>query len=303
MNERLQSLSTRRGIIKFPTYVPVTTFGDKYPLDHLIRPYLPRLASVVMVSMYYAKQMKTPPPLPMMIDSGGFASLFSNTRIIEKRNYGVLEQQTDEGVTYITPQEVLEFQEQHAEVAFTLDFIIPPGLEKKEEKIRYELTIKNAIWALKNRRRKDMPLYACLQSWDKKSARECAQIYAKENFDGIAIGGLVPRAKKSEEVFAIVDAVKEAAPDMPIHVFGLGKPELVRQLFERGVQSVDSSSYVKQAASGKTWGDSTKVLTDLSPTERLHLALCNLASATKETLPLSTAGIVFKTHAIASFES
>ncbi|MFC1837207.1 tRNA-guanine transglycosylase [Thermodesulfobacteriota bacterium] len=252
--------------------------------------------------MYYAKMMEIPPSLPVMIDSGGFASLFANTKIIKKRNYGVLEQQTNEGITYITPPEVLDFQEQHADVAFTLDFIIPPGLKKKEAKKRFELTIMNAIWALQNRRRKNMPLYACLQFWDKASARECAKIYAKEDFDGIAIGGLVPRAKNTKEIFDIVDAVREEVPDKPIHAFGLGKPELVRQLFERGIQSVDSSSYVKQAASGRIWGDPKKVLTDLSPTERLHLALCNLASATKETLPLSTSGIVFKTHAISSFE-
>ena len=53
MSEAKQ-LVTRGGLIQFPAYIPVTTFGEKYPLDDLVRPYLPRLASAIMVSKYYA---------------------------------------------------------------------------------------------------------------------------------------------------------------------------------------------------------------------------------------------------------
>ena len=31
--------------LQLPTFFPVTTFGNKYPLDRLIRPYLPRSMS------------------------------------------------------------------------------------------------------------------------------------------------------------------------------------------------------------------------------------------------------------------
>src|SRR5580698_4444822 len=47
-------LKTPSGLIPLPSYIPVTTFGKKYPLDNLIRPYLPRLAKAVMVSWHYA---------------------------------------------------------------------------------------------------------------------------------------------------------------------------------------------------------------------------------------------------------
>jgi helicase len=76
-------LNTVHGPISLPAYVPVTTFGTKYPLDDLVRPYLPRLAPAAMVSFYYAKKMKERPGLPLLIDSGGFASLFQNSRVIE----------------------------------------------------------------------------------------------------------------------------------------------------------------------------------------------------------------------------
>jgi helicase len=286
-------LTTAHGTIRLPAYVPVTTFGEKYPLDDLVRPYLPRLASAVMVSYHYGKQMTERPSLPMMIDSGGFASLFQNASVRQVGSLGVLEMTTDEGIEALHPREVIEFQEQHADVAFTLDFPIPPSMDRLEARRRSKLTVANALWALENRRRKDMPLYACVQGRDLKSYKACASAYAKLGFDGVAIGGLVPRIGDFDGLLAIVDAVRAAVPDKPIHVFGLGKPGIVEALFQRGVQSVDSSAYVKLAADGKLWGQPCVHLSDASPSERLQLALCNLAMASQRALPLSTSHLLF----------
>ena len=102
-------------------------------------------------------------------------------------------------------------------------------------------------------------------------------------FDGIAIGGLVPRVKDIELVFEIVSVVREIAPSQPLHVFGLGKPDIVKRLFELGVNSIDSSSYVKNAANGRTWEKEEIALNDASIPDRLHLALQNLSLAIKHT--------------------
>ena len=67
MNAETRTLATRHGVIRFPAYIPVTTFGKKYPLDELIRPFLPRLAQAAMVSYYYARQMEAMPDLPIRI--------------------------------------------------------------------------------------------------------------------------------------------------------------------------------------------------------------------------------------------
>jgi tRNA-guanine family transglycosylase len=286
-------INTSRGLIKFPAYFPVTTFGEKYPLDGLVRPYLSRLAPAIMVSLHYARQMKERPTMPMLIDSGGFASLFEGATVVERRGLGLLETTHNEKVEVLHPKDVLEFQEQHADIAFTLDFPVPPSMDPAEGKRRVELTIANAKWALQNRRRKDMLLYACVQGWDVDSFRACAKAYAGLPFDGLAIGGMVPRVNDFKSVLDIVDSVRSEVPDKPLHVFGLGKPELVDTLFKHGVQSVDSSSYVKLAADGKLWGQPTVKLGDASPAERLQLALCNLAMATQRVLPLSTSHLRF----------
>jgi helicase len=246
-----------------------------------------------MVSHHYAKQMKERPSLPMLIDSGGFASLFAAAAVRQVGSLGALEMSTENGTETIHPRDILEFQELHADVAFTLDFPIPPSMDLLEARRRNKLTIANAQWALENRRRKDLLLFACVQGSDLTSYRACAAEYSKLGFDGIAIGGLVPRVSNLEGVLAIVGTVREVVPDKPIHVFGLGKPGIVEELFRRGVQSVDSSAYVKLAADGKLWGQPRVELRDASPTERLQLALCNLAMASQRAMPLSTSHLLF----------
>lgn len=300
MSKSARFLTTRRGIIRFPTYLPVTTFGKEYPLDNLLRPYLPRLAQGVMVSYHYARQMESELPLPVFIDSGGFASLFQGAAIRKRGTVGVLEIKAERTVEMIHPRDVLDLQEQHADVAFTLDFPIPPNMPLKEAMMRQTLTIANAHWGLANRRRKDLPLYASVQAWDKASARSCSRALAKSGFDGIAVGGLVPRTRDRKLVLSIIEAVRKEIGDLPLHAFGLGKPELAQLLFEAGVDSVDSSAYVQLAADGRLWSHPKEKLNNPSVTDRMHLALCNLAIATGTSLPLSASKIVFTTHTLSS---
>lgn len=299
MTDQPRNLSTRAGMINFPAYIPVTTYGDKYPLDNLIRPYLPRLSQAMMVSFHYARQFDGNPKLPMFVDSGGFASLFENSQVLMKKGLGILKTEINGKKEILHPAVVLELQERIADVAFTLDFPIPPGLDSKEATKRQKLTIANAHWAIQNRRRNDLRLYGVVQAWDMESAKACAREYKDADFDGIAIGGLVPRARNPELVLEIIGAVKEVIPNLPLHIFGLGKPEMVGELFRMGVDSVDSSSYVKMAADGKIWGQEDQIRkSDISPTERLHIALCNLANATGTALPLSASRIMFSNRVI-----
>ena len=97
----------------------------------------------------------------------------------------------------------------------------------------------------------------------------------------------MPRARDMQLVEGIIEAVQGEIGDRPLHIFGLGKPDLVSRLFELGVDSVDSSSYVKLAADGRLWENPGFQLPNPTPTDRLHLALRNLAAATSSRVPLS----------------
>jgi helicase len=288
-------LKMRRGAeVRFPAYLPVTTFGEKYPLDRLVRPYLPRLAQAAMVSLPYARQIgdvDEEAPLPLWVDSGGFASLLKEARVVAEGGLGVLSLARGEETTErVHPRDVLEVQERVADVAFPLDFPIPPGMDRAEGRRRQRLTVANARWALANRRRADLPLYGVVQGWDVASYRACARELAGDGFDGIAIGGLVPRARDLDNVLAIVGAVREeVGAGAPLHVLGLGSPDTVERLFAAGVDSVDSSAYLKMAADGRLWSaPDAAPIPDPTPASRLGIALSNLASAAQVTLPLST---------------
>jgi tRNA-guanine family transglycosylase len=294
INTENRQLITRRGAIPLPAYIPVTTFGKKYPLDDLVRPYLPRLASAVMVSYHYARQQTQPFRLPMLVDSGGFVSLFERAKVIQDNGLGCIHVSTDAGTEVLAPSEILQFQEERADVAFTLDFPIPPTMESEEAKRRLALTIANAHWALANRRRRDLPLFACIQGWDLDSYLACAKNYLGAKFDGLALGGMVPRMRDKDFVLDLVTRIKTMHPELPLHVFGLGQPELVASLIERGADSVDSSAYVKLAAEGRLWGLDSRRVSIESPLTRLHLALCNLAAATNRVLPVGFASNRFE---------
>ncbi len=243
----IRQLTTRRGTIAFPTFMPVTTFGGKYPLDDLIRPYLQRFTDCIMVSYHYAKQMKSDerPNLPLFVDSGGFASLFEGSNFIDKGDYAVIE--TRDG-DLIEPQDVLAFQEQHADIGATLDFIVPPELSESESMQRQDLTLKNALWALKHRKSTDLQLFASVQAWDTPSAKRIMASLVDHPFDGFALGGMVPRARDPERIVEIVRTLRAIEPNRPLHVFGIGKPKLISQLMDVGVDSTDSSSFLQNSA-------------------------------------------------------
>ena len=123
-------------------------------------------------------------------------------------------------------------------------------MDPVEAQARQAATVRNARWAVENKRSRTLKIYASIQGWDPASYADGARQLADLPFDGFALGGLVPRAQDGDTVLEIVRAVREAVPDRPIHAFGIGKPEMVGKIFQAGAQSVDSSSYVKAAVDG-----------------------------------------------------
>lgn len=245
-------IRSKHGDIRLPAFMPVTTFGGKYPLDSLVRPYLPRLSDCIMVSYHYAKQMKKRPSCPLFIDSGGFAGLFEGSEFIELPDRVCI--RTKDG-DLIDPENVLAFQKEQADLAATVDFIIPPDVtDETERRRRMRLTVKNALYAREHAGDSQLMLYASLQCWDERSAAECAKVYASAGFEGIAVGGMVPHASDPEYIIRIADAVREAAPECAVHLFGCGNRTILRKLGELGIDSADSSSYVRSAVNDSAIG-------------------------------------------------
>lgn len=248
--------------LSLPAFFPVTTFGGKFPLDDLVRPYFPRLAPGIMVSYHYAKKMKEKPAGVVFIDSGGFASLFEGSQAIDLGEFAVIK--TKEGDT-ITPADVLAFQEEHADIGATVDFLIPPDIPVEEAIHRQALTLKNALWTIHARTRRSLLLYASVQAWDTESAARLTGALAPYPFDGYALGGMVPRIRRPDEIVDIVRAIRSVDPVRPLHVFGIGTPLLMQKLIAAGADSFDSSSFVRAAVDGKRLSYTSGTWTDLDP--------------------------------------
>ncbi len=234
--------------LEWPAFLPVTTFGGRFPLDELVRPYLERLAPALMVSYHYAQKMTCRQGSIVFVDSGGFASLFEGSMALEQGDTAAIV--TKDG-NRITPADVLEHQEKFADLGATVDFIVPPNLPLAEAQRKQDLTIRNAIWALQARSSSTLRLFASIQAWDEASAVQIMRRLAPYPFDGFALGGMVPRMKRPAEIEEIIRAIRSVDHERPLHVFGIGSPALIRQFIAAGADSFDSSSYVRAAVDGK----------------------------------------------------
>jgi 7-cyano-7-deazaguanine tRNA-ribosyltransferase len=241
-------LHTSKGPIPFPTFFPVTTFGRSFEVDEFIRPHLDRFCPAILSSLHYARPMVEAWDRPLFIDSGGFASLMEGSSIVDfGGTHGI---ETADG-TITRADEVLSIQEAKAEIGATLDFIVTPSMDASEADFRQEITIRNAHWALRHRQRRDLFLYASVQAWDRQSTEQIMNDFAGHPFDGFALGGMIPRLSKPEQILEIVETIRQVDSVRPLHVFGVGVPSLMRRLFDAGVSSTDSSTYVRQAISGR----------------------------------------------------
>lgn len=263
-------------------FLPVTTFGGTYPLDNLIRPFLPRFASAIMVSYHYARQAATPLPLPAFVDSGGFAALLPGARVNARDDgTGQITIPTEDGEEIVSPQDVLALQRRFAKYACPLDFPLPAHLGADERDRRVRLTLANARWLLEQDTG-ELVLFGVVQGWDQTSYIDCAAELLGMGYTHLAIGGMVPRLADGDFAEPVVSGVRALqAPDSMLHVFGIGKPDRIRSMLQAGATSTDSSSYVKAAADGVRWdGEATN--DDPSPLERAHLALANLRYLNQE---------------------
>jgi helicase len=277
----MKSLETRKGTIRFPAFVPVSRLGTRGGLDARLGGAIDSVARAVIANHATCDHPKAKmPAVPLMVTSGSSALLSYGAMASRRGDIGEIHFPTRKDS--LTPEAVLAAQEEYADVAFTFDFPIPFGLDPIEAFRRQDLTIACALWAARARKRKDLPLYACVQGWDRQSYCQCANAYRGREFDGLAIGGLSTRADNMANVLSIVSAVLEEADGKPVHVFNLGDPGIVAALFGEGVDSISSNSWMSMANEGRFWNNSLSRLEKPSQKDKELIALWNLSCATGE---------------------
>ncbi len=302
------SLQTRKGTLQFPAIVPTLCF--KIELDMAVRHFI---SSTIAPNLMVSARFLEPEAMAdlsrnhcLMIDSGGFALLTVKKATWQTHRDGTSSITIPNGkATILSPQIVLQYQEEWADIGFTLDIPIPPGSDKKDAQTRMEASYKNAMWALAHRERPDLPLFGVCPycELDTMQTVQLALRFANAGFEGIALGGVAKR--QLPECVALVKLVRgvlngSGFAHLPIHVLGHATPWKCYEMFNEGASCTDGSTWSACADEGKLLvslpdgnggyrQEYHPVLASPSLEERVHLALINLCKTTGSTMPMTVA--------------
>jgi len=175
------------------------------------------------------RYIRVPEAFPVMGDCGAFDYITQETPPYSTAD--VLDYYTRLGFDY----------------GVSVDHLIVPAFENAR-KFRYDLTISNAADFLKEHRKAGLkwePIGA-VQGWDPASYARAAAQYVKMGYKYIGLGGLV--RSTTREILSILRDVHQVVPKgINVHLFGIARPEALKQFSSLGVTSVDSASYLRRA--------------------------------------------------------
>lgn len=132
-------------------------------------------------------------------------------------------------------------------VIFGFDQTVP-GLAggTEQDKFRFDVTLENAHAFLRGAR--SIPGFepvGVVQGWSPGSMAEAARRLVAMGYGYLALGGMVPL--KVPQIKMALQAVRDAAPDVRLHVLGFAKADNIREFEGFGIDSFDTTSPVLRA--------------------------------------------------------
>lgn len=261
---RLGRLTTRRGVIDTPVFMPVGTQASVKALDprelremgtqiilgntyHLsIRPGLDIIEAAGGLHAFMAW------PGPILTDSGGF-QVFSLAKIRKIRAHGVeFRSHLDGSPLFLGPREAMDIQRRlGADIAMVFDECPPHDAPPREQKLAVERTLR---WARECRDQPRAPgqlVFGIVQGGANPALREqCARGIVDLGFDGHAIGG-VSVGEPEPEMFKAIEYAEAFLPaDRPRYAMGLGTPAQLVELVARGIDLFDCVLPTRVARNG-----------------------------------------------------
>jgi queuine tRNA-ribosyltransferase len=261
---RLGRLTTTRGTIDTPVFMPVGTQGSVKALDprelaemgtqiilgntyHLhIRPGLEIISAAGDLHKFINW------PGPMLTDSGGF-QVFSLAKIRKIKAHGVeFRSHLDGSLLFLGPKEAMHIQKVLAsDIAMVFDECPPHDAPAREMRGAVERTIRWAAECREQPRAAGQFVFGIVQGGSNAALREeCAKKLVAMEFDGYAIGGVSVGEPEPE----MMKAVEITEPFLPTHkaryAMGLGTPAQMVELIARGVDMFDCVLPTRVARNG-----------------------------------------------------
>jgi queuine tRNA-ribosyltransferase len=250
---RLGTLTTARGVIETPAFMPVGTLG---PVKGIDPRDLEQLGFTLMLNNAYHLYLRpghkvvaemgglhrfTGWPGAILTDSGGF-QMFSLAKLCRITDDGVsFQSHLDGSAHFITPETAIEIQEAlGADIIMAFDQCV--ALPAEEGAIG-DAVRRTTLWAARcqaSRRRTDQALFGIVQGGLNTELRSSsARDLANLQFDGYAVGGLSVGESKADMYRTLEATVPELPADKPRYLMGVGMPENLLEGVARGIDLFD----------------------------------------------------------------
>jgi queuine tRNA-ribosyltransferase len=259
-------ITTRRGKIETPVFMPVGTTGAIRALT------LDRLnevgAGIILGNTYHLflrpgiDIIKTFGSLhnfinwhkPILTDSGGFQifSIKGNKKITDE---GVeFKSHIDGSKFFLSPEDVVDIQNTFdSDIQMVLDYFAGYPASKEDDQKALRIT---HLWARRARERflatkKNNAQFAIVQGGLFTDLREKSmEVLSKMDFEGYAVGGLSVGENKEEFERIITFLVPKMPLDKPRYLMGSGTPLEILQAVELGVDMFDCVMPTRVARNG-----------------------------------------------------
>jgi queuine tRNA-ribosyltransferase len=261
---RLGRLTTARGSIDTPVFMPVGTQGSVKALDpreltesgtqiilgntyHLfIRPGMDIIRQAGGLHQFINWR------LPILTDSGGF-QVFSLANIRKIKAHGVeFRSHLDGTLLFLGPKESMEIQRiLGSDIAMVFDDCPPHTATRSEVRAAVERTVRWAAECREQPRAEGQSVFGIVQGGSHADLRqECAKAIVGLGFDGYAIGG-VSVGEPEPEMMKAIELTEPFLPEtQPRYAMGLGTPAQIVELVARGVDMFDCVLPTRVARNG-----------------------------------------------------
>jgi queuine tRNA-ribosyltransferase len=267
-------LTTAHGEVRTPAFMPV---GTKATVKMLDPDEVRDLGAEIILGNTYHLHFRPGEDLiaelgglhefmqwdgPILTDSGGYQVFSLRDTIVRADDEGVTFRSVYDGAQErFTPDSVAEIQAKlGSDIAMCLDVCAPAGSGDLEEAVRL-----TTIWAKRQRqapRAEGQLLFGIAQgATDAELRRRSIAEIVELDFDGHALGGLSVGEARDPMFQTVAEAAPLLPADKPRYFMGIGDPEGILEVIERGIDMFDCVLPTRMGRTG----------TALTSTGRLNL--------------------------------
>jgi queuine tRNA-ribosyltransferase len=267
---RAAVLRTQHGDVPTPAFMPV---GTKATVKTVDPDELRALGTTILLGNTYHLHFRPGEDLiaelgglhrfmgwggPILTDSGGFQVFSLRDTIASVDDEGVVFRSVYDGsLARFTPESVAEIQAKlGSDVAMCLDICPPVGIDRIELE---EAVRRTTLWAARQRaapRADGQLLFGIAQgASDRELRRRSIAEVTELGLDGYALGGLAIGEERGEMFETTAWGAELLPSDKPRYFMGIGDPEGILEVIERGVDMFDCVLPTRTARTGSalTW--------------------------------------------------